>query len=94
MWVLIVDGARTGTRTEFGDRGPERRHVSVHIDFDTADLAMAEVMLDHVAAGGFISEITASITERTVGDGTIGSDSYLTGGEILPPVDLDDVDAT
>ncbi|MBF6422998.1 hypothetical protein IU436_30320 [Nocardia farcinica] len=55
---------------------------------------MAEVMLDHVGAGGFISEITASITERTVGDGTIGSDSYLTGGEILPVVDLDDVETT
>lgn len=93
VWVLTVDEAHAGTRTEFGDRGPARRHVSVHIDFDTADQTLHEVIHDHVAAGGFITEITASITERTVGDGTIGFNSFLTGGEILPALaDIDDID--
>ncbi|SUH41066.1 hypothetical protein [Nocardia farcinica] len=95
VWILIVDGALTGAKTQFGSAGPGLRHVSVHHDYDTADLRLAEVLLDHVVAGGRIQDVTTTIVERTIGDGAIGFNRFLTGSEALPTpavavVDLDD----
>ncbi|MFI9638118.1 hypothetical protein ACIHAX_36075 [Nocardia sp. NPDC051929] len=84
VWVLIIDGPATGSRTRFGDAGPALRHVSVHHDYDTADLTLTDVMFDHLTQGGNVDEITATIAERTVGDLNIGSDAHLTGPDALP----------
>ncbi|WP_201298317.1 hypothetical protein [Nocardia sp. CY41] len=84
VWVLIIDGPATGSRTRFGDAGPALRHVSVHHDYDTAELTLADVMFDHLTQDGSIGEVTATIAERTVGDLTVGSDAHLTGPDALP----------
>ncbi len=103
VWVLVVDGPVTGaTKTKFEDAGPATRHVSVHPDYDTADLVLAEVLLDHLVGGGSVDEVTATIAERTIGDGIIGDSFFREGTDALPvsepttppaAVDLDDTDA-
>lgn len=72
VWVLIVDGVRGAPpfarpQTE---GGPFPRHVSVHIDYDEADLALNQLVLDHIEAGGSVEEIAAHIAERIVGEVT------------------------
>lgn len=85
VWVLIVDNAIAGgSRTDFGGAGPRTRHVSVHADYDTADLVMAEVLLDHVASNGDIDDVTATIAERTIGDGGFGLSLFQPGADALP----------
>jgi|GEM_PF-3764626 len=84
VWVLMADGSVTGSHTRFGDVGPALRHVSVHLDYDTADLTLADLMFDHLTQGGNADEVTATIAERTVGDLAVGFESHLTGDGALP----------
>ncbi|MGW4720443.1 hypothetical protein [Nocardia sp. NPDC004260] len=58
--------------------------MSVHHDYDTAEVTLADVMIDHLTRGGNVAEVTATIAERTVGDLTVGSDAHLTGPDALP----------
>ena len=93
--VLIVDGAHNTELFGASSRGDEYddrsflRHVSLHIDFAAAELALNQIVADHVAVGGNVAAITAHIAERTLGYGTIrdGDDREI----IAPPVPLDDV---
>ncbi|WP_280381317.1 hypothetical protein [Nocardia wallacei] len=89
VWVLIIDGARAAKEvarpSDLGGSFP--RHVSVHIDYDDADLTLNQLVLDHVDAGGDIDELTAHIAERTVGDLAAGVDRAIAA----PPIPLDDL---
>ncbi|MGW4635551.1 hypothetical protein [Nocardia sp. NPDC004415] len=84
VWVLIVDGPVTrATKTGLA-AGPATRHVSVHPDYDTADLAMADILFDHLTGGGRVDEITTTIVERTIGDGDFGESIFTEGSAVLP----------
>ncbi|GAB3212523.1 hypothetical protein [Nocardia tengchongensis] len=74
VWVLVVDGTRGTGRIPVGvaEERRDRRHVSVHLDYDTADLTLDDLLRAHTDAGGDLDTVTASITERTVGDLTVG----------------------
>ncbi|MBF6138267.1 hypothetical protein IU501_35430 [Nocardia otitidiscaviarum] len=77
VWVLVVDGAKGTSRIPVGvaEARRSRRHTSVHLDYDTADLLLDELLRAHVDGGGDITEVTASISERTVGELTVGFDA-------------------
>lgn len=79
VWVLIVDGVLGGATFDRPprDRGSFTRHVSVHVDYDEADLVLNQLVLDHVDAGGTVDEITAHIAERTVGELTTGTERQI-----------------
>ena len=79
VWMLVVDGAKGTSRIPVGvaEERRGRRHTSVHLDYDTADLLLDELLHAHVDAGGDIAEVTASISERTVGELTVGSDAEV-----------------
>ncbi|MFJ9371397.1 hypothetical protein ACIRRA_44335 [Nocardia sp. NPDC101769] len=75
VWVLVVDDARGTPRIPVGvgEARRGRRHVSVHLDYDTADLTLDDILRAHTDTGADPGEVTASITERTVGDLAIGA---------------------
>ncbi|MBF6548891.1 hypothetical protein [Nocardia brasiliensis] len=89
VWVLIVDGALGGATFDRPPRAEDSftRHVSVHVDYDEADLVLNQLVLDHVDAGGTVGEITAHIAERTVGELTTGTERQIPA----PAVPLDPV---
>ncbi|MFE7799432.1 hypothetical protein [Nocardia sp. NPDC057440] len=95
VWVLVVDGASGTRRITRDDDGPRQhlRHVSVHIDYDTADLTLSNLLLDHIDQGGDSDDITATIAERTVGYLAVGAEHNI-ARPVVPraPVDLDQVD--
>ncbi|OBA66292.1 hypothetical protein A5780_14435 [Nocardia sp. 852002-20019_SCH5090214] len=98
VWVLVVDNARGTAAIPTGVAEPEkrRRHISVHLDFDTADLALGDILRAHVEDGGDPGEVTASIVERSVGDLAVGAAPDLAGTVASVPrpglVDLDGTD--
>ncbi|MGW5142711.1 hypothetical protein ACWEPH_26940 [Nocardia beijingensis] len=95
VWVLVVDGARGTERITLDEAEPRghHRHVSVHVDYDTADLALNDILNDHATAGGDLAEVTATIAERAVGDLGIGTTTHsvraVNNSEL---VDLDQLD--
>ncbi|MFE2961994.1 hypothetical protein [Nocardia tengchongensis] len=77
VWMLVVDDLKGIARIPVGvaEEHRARRHTSVHLDYDTADARLDALLAAHIDAGGDVTEVTASISERTVGDLTVGIDA-------------------
>lgn len=68
VWVLVVDGARGTERITLDEAEPRghHRHVSVHVDYDTADLTLNDILNDHATAGGDLAVGTTTHSVRAV----------------------------
>jgi transposase-like protein len=75
VWVLVVDGARSGERAKELDRDNTPkvyRHVSVHASADLAEQHLVQLLIAHRNRGGTPEEVTVTLAQRTVGDLAVG----------------------